>query len=140
MPKMNDDYLFELAKKVVEEAKANAAANPTSDHIQIVVVEPNKKPYKKLIPNKLESMNEIVGGYIEIVNLGKTKSGARLAITLNEEGKLCDLPFNRRIVDFDILVGAFFITAYNLQGDNISLSNDECEKLIRQFTPIEIYI
>lgn len=139
MSKTNDE-LFDLAKKYVEEAERNAAANPTSEWIDIVIVEPNKKPYKKSIPNTLEAMQDIVGGWIEVVTLGSTKSGGRLSIILNEEGKLNDLPFNRRIVHFDILVGTFFITAYNMQGYNISLTDEECETFIRRFTPIEIYI
>ena len=63
-----------------------------------------------------------------------------MAIVLNEEGKLEELPFNRHIVGFDILVGTFFITAYNLEGDNVSLTNEEVEKYIRTFSPIEVYL
>lgn len=135
-----DEFLLELARKVVEEAEADALKNPTSAEIQIVVVEPNKKPYKKMMPNTLEAMNEIVGGYIEVLNIGKSKTGARVAITLNEEGKLMGLPVNRFIVGFDILVGTFFITAYNLEGDNISLSDQEANHFIKRFTPIEVYM
>lgn len=135
-----DEFLLELARKVVEEAEADALKNPTSAEIQIVVVEPNKKPYKKMMPNTLEAMNEIVGGYIEVLNIGKSKTGARVAITLNEEGKLQGLPVNRFIVGFDILVGTFFITAYNLEGDNISLSDQEANHFIKRFTPIEVYM
>ena len=140
MPKKSNDELMELALHYVKAAEQDAQENPTSDSIQIVIVEPMKKPYKKTIPNTLEAMNEIVGGYIEIVRIGRTKTGAEMAITLNEEGKLIGLPFNRRIMKFDILVGTFFITAYNMVGDNISLPDEECEKLIRSFTPLEIYL
>jgi hypothetical protein len=138
--KKSNEELMELALHYVKAAEADSKVNPTSDSIQVVIVEPGKRPYKKTIPNTLEAMNQIVGGYIEIVNLGATESGARMAITLNEEGKLLGLPLNRRIMDFDILVGTFFITGYNMQGDNISLSDPDCEKLIRRFTPIEVYL
>lgn len=123
-----------------EEAEASAAKNLTNDEILIVVVEPDKKPYAKMIKNDLAAMNEIVGGYIEIINLGRNNTGAMIAVTVNEEGKLEGLPMNRKIVGFDILVGNFFITAYNLEGDNISLTKQEAEFYIRKFTPIEVYL
>lgn len=135
-----EEVLLDLARKVVQEAEKNALENPTSADIQIVVVEPHKKPFKKMIPNTLEAMNEVVGGYIEVLNIGTSKTGARIAITLNEEGKLMGLPVNRFVVGFDILVGTFFITAYNLEGDNISLSDQEADYYIKRFNPIEVYL
>lgn len=135
--------LLELARQVVIEAEANAAANPSSREIQVVIVEPMKKPYKKTIPNDWEAMRNIVGGYIENVTIGTTASGARISIVVNEEGKLIGLPFNRRIMGkggSDLLVGTFFITAYNLEGDNVSLSDAECEQYIRRFAALEIYL
>lgn len=136
-------HLIELAKKVVQEADENAAANPTSEEIQVVIVEPEKKPYKKTIKNDLDNMKDIVGGWIENVFIGETETGARLGIVINEEGKLIGLPYNRRIIGrggSDVLVGNMFITAYNLQGDNISLSDSMAEKLIKRFSTTEIYL
>ena len=141
---INDKYkaqeLIEIAKRVVEEAEANAIQNPTSNEIQVVIVEPDKKPYRAIIDNGLDAFQKIVGGYIENVFIGRTKTGAKVAVVLNEEGKLEELPFNRHITGFDTLVGTFFITAYNLEGDNISLTDEEVEKYIRVFAPIEIYL
>lgn len=139
--KNNDDlHLLELAAKYVKKAEIDAEINPTSDEILIVVVEPNKKPYKKIIRNDLKEMNEVVGGYIEIINIGKAERGATIALTVNEEGKIIGLPVNRAIVGFDILVGTFFITAYNMQGDNISLTEKEANHFIRRFMPLEVYL
>ena len=146
MKKHDYDYdeLLRMAFKVVQEAEANAEKNPTSDQIQIVIVEPFKKPYKKTIQNDLAAMKEIVGGYIENVFIGETKTGARVGIVCNEEGKLKDLPFNRRILGnkgiADVLVGRFFITAYNMQGESISLTDAQAEWYIKRFTAIEVYL
>ena len=141
---MNNNYktqeLIEIARKYIEEAEIDAKRNPTSEQLQIVVVEPEEKPYKLIIDNELEAFNKIVGGYLEIVPIGRTKKGAKVAIHLNEEGKLHELPFNRNLVGFDVLVGTFFITAFNLEGDYVSLTNEEAEKYIRTFTPIEVYL
>jgi Domain of unknown function (DUF3846) len=141
---MNNNYknqeLIEIARRYVEEAEIDAKRNPTSKELQIVVVEPDEKPYKLIIENELEAFNKIVGGYIEIFPIGRTKKGAKVAIHMNEEGKLQELPFNRNLVGYDILVGTFFITAFNLEGDYVSLSNEEAEKYIRIFSPIEVYL
>lgn len=140
--KESNDKLIRMAMEYVKVAQEDAETNPTSDSIQVVVVEPSKKPYKKIIPNKLESMNALVGGYIEIIRIGYTETGGSIAITLNEEGKLMNLPFNK-VVHWlggsDVLVGTFFITAFNMQGDNITLSDSECEKIIKKFKGTEVY-
>jgi hypothetical protein len=132
--------LLAIARAAVKEAEADAAENPTSDELQIVVVEPFEIPYKRTIPNTLEAMQEIVGGYIENVTIGRTKTGASVGLTINEEGKLIGLPFNRRIINFDTLAGTFFITAYNLQGDNVSLSDEEADYYIKRFQALEVYL
>jgi hypothetical protein len=133
--------LLKMAKEYVEQAEENAMVNPKTDNIQIVVVEPMKKPYKKTIKNELDAMQKIVGGYIEILSFGHTETGGRLAMTLNEEGKMIGLPFNRRIVGrgHDFIVGTFFITAFNMEGDNVTLTDAQCQKLIKRFTPTEVH-
>jgi|tagenome__1003787_1003787.scaffolds.fasta_scaffold20362888_2 hypothetical protein len=131
--------LIKLAQKVVDEAEINAEMNPSSEEIQVVIVEPNKKPYAKMIENRLGAMNDIVGGYIEIVRMGQhTVNGAELIITVNEEGKLMRLPLNRIITGFDTLVGTFFISAANMQGDNVTIDDTTAAKLIKRFSPIEV--
>ena len=133
--------LFKMAQRVVQEADQDALKNPTSENIQVVIVEPQKAPYKKTIPNNLDAMRDIVGGYIEIVRMdAKTQSGAELIITVNEEGKLIGLPFNRNILGFDILAGTFFISAANKQGDNVSIDDITANRLIKQFSSLEVYL
>jgi hypothetical protein len=106
-----------------------------------VIVEPNKKPYKKIIPNTLSAFNDIVEGYIEIVRMGQhTPSGAELIITVNEEGKLMQLPLNRSIAGFDMLVGTFFISAANMQGDNVTIDDETAAELIKQFSGVVVYL
>lgn len=145
MREPREENLFDLARKIVQEAEANALANPKTDEILIVVVEPHKMPYKKIIPNTLEAMKEIVEGWIENVFIGKTEKGARVGIVINEEGKLIGLPFNRQVIGRNLmgrdnLVGNMFITAYNLEGDSISLTEQEADKYIRQFSALEVYL
>ena len=139
----SEEELFELAKAYVEQAEQDAKQNPATDQIQVVVVEPMKKPYKKIISNTLEAQQELVGGYIEIIRMGNTETGGSIAITLNEEGKMIGLPYNRRIIGrggSDVFVGTFFITAFNMQGDNITLNDADCEKIMKKFKGLEVYL
>ncbi|HSW76130.1 MAG TPA: DUF3846 domain-containing protein [Candidatus Saccharimonadales bacterium] len=141
-PKM--EKLLEMAKQYLKDAEINTAANPTSQEIQVVIIEPGEKPYKKTIANNLEAFREIVGGYIENLFIGRTAKDARIGIVLNEEGKLIDLPFNKKIITSgnvsDWLAGTIFITAYNMEGDNVSLNDDECEHFIKKFSSTEVYL
>jgi hypothetical protein len=138
-----ESKLIKLAKQVVDKAEANAKDDPKTDQILVVVVEPDKRPYKKMITNDLEAMQKIVGGWIEHVTIGERPNGTRLGIILNEEGKLVGLPFNRRIVGsggIDDFVGNIFIAAHNLEGDTVSLTDAECDYFIKKFKTIEVIL
>ena len=50
---------------------------------------PGKKPEARVIPNTLEALQELVGGYIEAINLFPN-----IVVIVNEEGVLKDMPFN----------------------------------------------
>ena len=89
--------------------------------IRILVVEPNKEPYKKKIPHTLENMQRVVGGLIEFVELEYN-----VDLICNEEGKIYNLPMNRAIQN-DIVAGTFFIAGqYN--GETISLSKKQIKR------------
>ncbi len=78
--------------------------------INVVVVEPGKRPYEKTIKRTLESMQEIVGGLIEQVCPFEDD----VSVICNEEGKIIGLPANRALryesgEIYDIIAGTFFI-------------------------------
>lgn len=93
--------------------------------IKILVVEPMKPCRVQEIGSDLESMQAIVGGYIEEV----TPFNEPVAIVCNEEGKLQGLPYNRPLVDqnglpYDILCGTFFIAG--VEGEHfVSLTDNQ---------------
>lgn len=80
-----------------------------SRKIKILVIEPEKEPYVKLINNTLKSLQKEVDGFIEIVSI---EDGVDLII--NEEGKLCDMPFNRYITN-DMIVGTFIVAGEKME-------------------------
>ena len=59
--------------------------------MEVLIKEPGKKAQLKNIKNNLETLQEIVGGYIETVNFDKA------VVICNEEGLLKGLPFNCEI-------------------------------------------
>lgn len=89
--------------------------------IRILVVEPNKEPYKKKIPHTLENMQRVVGGLIEFVELEYN-----IDLICNEEGKIYNLPMNRAIQN-DIVAGTFFIAGQH-NGETISLSKKQIKR------------
>lgn len=101
--------------------------------LRIIVVEPNELPYEQTIDGELESMQAIVGGYIEAVQLGN-----RITLVCNEEGKLNNLTPNR-MVGGDIIVGTFFLTKTDYSnGEFINLSDEEVAFLIDDFSKLNI--
>ena len=142
MTKSNEN-LLKLAKEHVAQKEVDAELNVTTDMIQVVIVEPMKEPYKETILNDLTIFQKLVNGYIEIMTIGKTETGGFLAMTMNEEGKMLNLPFNKRVIGksgTDMIVGTFFITAYNLEGENVTLSDSQCDRLIKKFKRLEVYL
>jgi Domain of unknown function (DUF3846) len=104
--------------------------------INILVVEPNKKPYVKVIPNTLEAEQEIVGGLIQPIQLGASQANIKRQIVLmcNEEGHFLELPMNRalavrrniggpRIVE---ILGPLYLTVWEGQ-ETVGLNETEID-------------
>ena len=61
--------------------------------MQVVIVEPEKKPFVQNIDDTLTSMQHIVGGTIQAVYPFEEP----VALICNDEGKLLNLPLNRAL-------------------------------------------
>lgn len=84
----------------------------THQPIQVLIVEPHRRPRGANICPKLQSMQDIVGGCIQVVRDGLLKDDA--VIVCNEEGKLIGLPANRALRDGrskvqDVIHGTFMV-------------------------------
>ena len=73
--------------------------------MNVLLVEPQKAPHEAEIGSDLKSMQNAVGGDIQAVY----PYDDPVALVCNEEGKLNGLPLNRRLEDYDIIAGTFFI-------------------------------
>ena len=110
--------------------------------MQVVVVEPKKKPMVQDIDAGLESMQKIVGGSIEAVY----PFDEPVALIANEEGKLLNLPLNRALRDdegnvYDIISGTFFLCAAPQDSDRFtSLTDQQAKMYMERFAMPEMFL
>ncbi len=95
--------------------------------MKVLIVEPLKAPYVADIDGNLESMQEIVGGLIQVIY---PFDDPEIALVCNDEGKLMGLPLNRLITDgdgraYDIIAGTFFLCAAPTDSDSFESLSDE---------------
>lgn len=100
--------------------------------ITVLRVEPGKVPEPVTMSNTLAAMQQMVGGYIEIVCLDDA------CLICNEEGKLIGLDGNRRVGD-DIIAGTFFIAGDTGDGDLCSLTQEQLEHFSQRFAQPETF-
>lgn len=110
--------------------------------MQVVVVEPKKKPMVQDISPDLESMQRIVGGSIQAVYPFEEPA----ALICNEEGKLLDLPLNRALRDdegnvYDIISGTFFVCAAPPNSDHFAgLTDQQVKTYLERFAAPEMFL
>ena len=110
--------------------------------MQVVVVEPKKKPMVRDIDAGLESMQKIVGGPIEAVY----PFDEPVALICNEEGKLLNLPLNRALRDdegtvYDIISGTFFLCAAPPDSDRFAgLTDQQIKTYMERFSMPEMFL
>lgn len=99
-----------------------------SDKIKVLMIEPMKPCETREIPNTLEAMQALVGGYIQAVY----PFTDNVALICNEEGKNLGLPYNRpltnsRGVPYDMICGTFFLAGLGTE-DFVSLTEEQIQK------------
>ena len=110
--------------------------------MQVVIVEPKKKPMVQDIDSGLESMQKIVCGSIEAVY----PFDEPVALICNEEGKLLNLPLNRALRDdegnvYDIISGTFFLCAAPPDSDRfVGLTDQQAKTYMERFAMPEMFL
>ena len=102
------------------------------EEITVLKVEPGKPPEIVSMANSLRAMQEMVGGYIEIVPLDDA------CLVCNDEGKLNGMEGNRRI-GCDIIAGPFFIAGDSGDGNLCSLTMEQQERFSQRFAQPETF-
>lgn len=101
--------------------------------LKILVYPVGSEPRVQEIEGSLESMQQAVGGDIQMVNLGAISGIDELAaydLVCNEDGKIEGLEPNRSFA-YDIIAGQFFITKVNSVGEEIPLTDDDIELITK---------
>ena len=120
-----------LALNVEEDAFEKVEKNI----ITVIMVEPNQEARITDIDSSLESMQNIVGGYIEEYMPFEDE----VAIICNEEGKINGMPLNRAIYEnngkiSDIIAGPFILCYSPLESGTLQSMPDKLqEKYLNQF-------
>ena len=112
--------------------------------ITVLKVSPLEKPCVCTLVNKLEQLQKAVSieaeqtGLIEIIEIGRELGyqGEYVCLLCNEEGKLINLPPNRRVGN-DVICGTFYITGQTKDGDLDSLSEEAMQYYTKHFDKIE---
>lgn len=120
----SQDKVFELAGKfddrmAVKEAAQEYGTQEKADTMTVLFVEPNKYPEVTEIGTDLESLQQAVGGNIEVTYPFEENVG----LIVNEEGKINGMPLNRAVRDdagdvMDIVAGPFIVVG--LTEDSLS--------------------
>ena len=108
--------------------------------MNVLMVEPGKAPYETQIGDDLQSMQAVVGGYIQAVYPYEEP----VALICNEDGKLDGLLLNRALRDshgdiYDIVAGNFFIVGLG-QNDFTDLPHELAERFAEQFRQQEMFL
>ena len=109
--------------------------------IEVVKISPLKQAEIVKISNTLEGLQQAVSieapyvGLIEIIQPDNEEDW-QICLLCNEEGKILNLPPNRRIGN-DIICGTFYITSQDRFGNLASLNETQKEKYLKRFAEPE---
>ena len=108
--------------------------------IQVLLVKPYQYPERTTIPSGLESLQQLVGGFIEVVY----PFDDPVAIICNEEGKINGLPPNRALYDeagnvADVIAGDFLVVGIG-EEDLASLPDALAQKYEKRFHAPEDFL
>lgn len=104
-----------------------------SETIDVVIVQPFCEPSKQNIKNDLTTLQQQVGGCIQIINPFRDNA----CLICDEEGKIKGLPLNRQVGN-DIIVGTFIIAGIGDDGELSSLSDKQIEKYKDKFNDLDL--
>lgn len=99
--------------------------------MKAIIKEVGKVAKVEDIKNDLETLQGLVGGYIEAVNMGQG-----VCFVVNEEGKLNNMPANFPIGN-DVIVGTAVFVAYGNDGEFADLTDKQIEAVMNFLERVE---
>ena len=104
--------------------------------MKVIIVKPFTNPFVKEIKGDLESMQAVVGGYIQAIY----PFDDEVALVCNEEGKINGLMPNRYLLDrnngvCDFICGDFFLCSAPAESEHFeSMPDNLIQKYIDKFS------
>lgn len=123
---MNNNQKNTAPRAATPETESNKNITTTSitepsGKIKVVLQHPGEISRIVTVPNTLEALQELIGGYIEPHHICGS-----LVLVMDEDGRLKGLPENVRCVQYGTIVGPVFITA-DKGEDFRSLTTEEIQ-------------
>ena len=112
--------------------------------MRILIVEPGRRPRPAEIDGSLKSMQNIVGGLIQIIY--PFDADENVVLVCNDTGKIDGLQANRGLWDkngqlYDIVCGTFFLCSAPLDSDSFTdLTTEQMGKFSKIFQHPEIFL
>lgn len=105
--------------------------------IKVVIVPSDNEAYVSVIENSLESMQKIVGGLIGIIETEFKLNEQVFDYVYCDSGKMDNYAPSRAIYirdekPGDIIFSDFFVSKVNEDLDRISLTDEECEFILKE--------
>ena len=101
--------------------------------MKALVVEAGKTPEERELSGSLASLQELVGGLIQVIY----PFDDAVALLCNDEGKLLGMEGNRRLDTGSIIAGPFFVIGD--AGENFrSLTDEEVNRYLQKYAEPEI--
>ncbi len=136
MKEMNYDYKEQETGR--EEHQTTDGGG--KDGMTVLVVEPLKAPYLKIISGELKSLQKEVGGLIDATYPFED----RVAVVMNDEGKLNGLMPNRGLYNndgnlYDIIAGTFLVVGL-AEESFCSLGEEMAAKYMEKYKTPEMMV
>ncbi len=104
--------------------------------VRVLIVEPNQPPYETFIDNDYKAMQQVVGGRIECIGFPNIEG---VDIVVNEEGLFSRLAGNFWLPEYqDCVKGTCFISAFDEEGENINLTDEQIKKATKYITNFQV--
>ena len=128
-------YIYAYDRDLLDEALL-----PAPELMNVIVVEPERKPYLKAIKTGLEALQREVGGDIQALYPYEDL----VALICNENGKTDALPLNRALRDedkhiYDVVAGTFLIVGLG-EESFVSVPDELVDKYKDKFRTPELFM
>ena len=129
-----DSFGFDAVSFEADKTRDSPDYNLAEDNPgKVIIVKPEERPYMETMNTDLESLQAVVGGYIEAAYPYEDP----VAIICNEEGKLNGMSYNRAIRDSDgyisdVIAGPMVIVGIG-EENFCGLSHEMAEKYMNMF-------